>query len=408
MTAIAFLKAEVDGNFSNDDETYEKPTGAGITSGFVGSAKYLLLVFAQIGTDDAGNQHNEIHIVHGTTEFPSSLWEGELNTTHSYNYFWWTVFTQTSDPEDIDFEFNSGDVGVGTELNMRNFRMYAIRIDDDLTEDTDWFFNESSTTQAHSGTAWESTNRATKAWTPGSADDDWLILWRTRIIANAGSPEMMSRMQYGATSSEAVVTGTNAREREDPEDDRTTYGGFFVAKSVPANSRTAFIETRDDAVDTQNDHSHSAVFILNLAKFEDHSDVNTVGSTAQATSFAEVATVTHDPATSGDSLVFGSCDNEFANANHNAWKRLQFGGTSDPTDVENRISDDGNDASDDFGSTVMVLHSFSASTAIDLDAQASTTANNVHHRQIVAFSMELAGNGAPASTGMVSLLAGVS
>ena len=404
MAAIDVLEAEVDGPFSNDDATYEKPTGAGITSGFVGSAKYLVLVFAQIGTDDAGNQHNEVHMVHGSTEFPESLWEGELNADISYNYFWWTVFTQTATPEDIDFQFNSGDVGAGTALNMRNFRMYAIRIDDDLTENTDWFFDESTTTVANT-TTWSNTNRASQAWTPAAADDDWLVLWRGRIVHNAGTPEAGVRLQYGVTSSEAVVTGNNWREREDPDDDRTTYGGFYVAKAVSAAGHTALIETADDAVDTQTDHSHSGVFILNLAKFEDHSDVHTAGSTAQSATFAEVATVTHDPATTGDSLVLASSDNEFAAGTHHQWKRIQFAGTSDPTDVENRISDDANDAADDFGSTVMVMHSFSASTAIDLDARASNTSNNVHHRQIVAISMELATAGVIELTGTIEAAA---
>ncbi len=400
MAAIAFLEAEADGPFQVLSTTYSKPTGCGITAGWVGSAKYLILIFGQIGCDNAGNASNEFHMVHGSTEFGSSLWEGELNAAHAYNHFWWTVHTQTATPEDIDFQMNSGSTTAGDEANLRNFRMYAIRIDDDLTENTDWFFDESSTTQAHEAAgAWSNTNRATQAWTP-TAVNDWLILWRTRIAANAGPipPQIESRLQYGVTGSETVVTGTNSREREDPGDDRTTFGGFYIAKAVTAAGHTAFIETRDSETDTpQNDHLHSGVFILDLSKFLNHSDVLNTGSIAQSATFAQVATVTHDPDVAGDSLVFGSCDNEANAASDDAWKRLQFGGTSDPTDVESRISDDANDPDDDFGSTVMVMHNFTASTAIDLDARATDTLNNVHHRQILAWSMELAA--AAAGTG---------
>ena len=144
---------------------------------FVDNGVYLIVVSAHVGSSSTGDDDNRWRCVHGSTEFTDSLHRGEFNADYSYTYSWFTVFTQPATAEAIHFQAQSSD-GVVT-VNSRDISMFAMRLDDDLDEDTgsggDWKFDESTTDTVHT-TTFSPTNRASVTWTPDTAGDDWLIL----------------------------------------------------------------------------------------------------------------------------------------------------------------------------------------------------------------------------------------
>lgn len=410
MAAIAHSQTTHDGPTTSSSTTYVSVATINSTE-FVANAKYLLLVTAQVGTSNAGNDENHFRVVHGSTSFPSSELEGEYNDAYSFVYTWWTVFTQPGSAETIDFQIRN--VGGVDTANVRNLRMVSIRLDEDLTENTDWYFNESSTLIEHT-TTFDSTSRAQLSWTPGSAGDNWLVLSRFRVQTVNINVNHGYRMIVGPTGSETQRRRNMSREREDPVQDETIYSQAWVYSSVPAASQSAIVESRDDTSGgaDQNDHSHSAVFVLNLSNFETVSSVEATGvfdyTGSGLTNFQQQASVTHTPATAGDQLLIADTFCVFSTGSHDGRYRLQEGATSYPNaDWELNNSMDANDPTDRFNGPLMYIQNLSAAGhTLDLDVAATNSSNDFEAGIIIAISMELGGGPPAPAGGMLAAMLG--
>lgn len=407
MAAVAHSQTTHDGPTTTSSTTYISVATIASTE-FVATGDYLLLVTAQVGTSNDANDENHFRVVHGSTSFPSSELEGEFNADYGFVYSWWTVFTQPATAEAIGFEMRN--IGGTDTANVRNLRMVAIRLDADFTENTDWYFNESSTLEQHT-TTFSSTNRASLSWTPGTAGDDWLVLSRFRVQTVNINVNHGYRMMVGATGSETQRRRNLSREREDPVQDETIYSQAWLYSSVPASGQSAIVESRDDTSGgaDQNDHSHSAVFVLNLSAFEavtsaENASYDYTGS--GLTSFEQQLSVSHTPSTTGDQLIIADTFCVFSTGSHDARWRLQEGATSYPnSDWETRNSMDANDSTDRFNGPMMFIQSLSAAShTLDLDVAATNSSNDFEAGIIIAISMEL-GAAAATSNATLGLLA---
>ena len=198
MAAIAHAQTIDDTVSSTTSATYVS-AGSINSSNFVGSGKYLLIVTAQVGSSSAASNAPEFHVIHGSTEFASSHMRAELNADPSWNYAWFTVFTQPATPETIEFEHLSDGTNSST---VHNLRMIAIRLDDDLTENTDWHFVEDTTGPTTHTTAM--VERESLTFTPGTAGNEWLILARGQFVINSASVNYEMELLHGGTGVRAA------------------------------------------------------------------------------------------------------------------------------------------------------------------------------------------------------------
>ncbi len=381
-----------DTSWTDVDAAAEIATGA-----FTGSKKYLVIVNALMRGSDINTVFG-IKVVHGATPtaFASSVMQIEPNgeVGYDYDYFWWTVFDQPATPETIKVQFKTLDSG--QTVFADEVRVFAINLTDDLTENTDWHFDENTSGATHTTTAFGAgqTDRASVTFTPGSAGDDWLILSRTRIEVKAvGVNYEIATLD----ESEALVRQKITLEGEDLTDEFRVHTIPYVAEGLSAAEHTYQIQSRDDATGV-NDYVSSAVLALNLDLFESHSVIQTAGTIATTSfTFGEIATLgSYSPTTTGDHMVIG--DALFADGFSESRLRLQFDGTSDPTGWE---TDDTQwrawDGTDEFNMPVAVIRSISSGgVTVDLDGASESTANFWSDRTIIAFSMELAAAGAAA------------
>lgn len=408
MAAATILEAEAAGPFTTTGTTFVNPSGCTIAAASItGSTDYLMLCFATIGHDNNGagadaHDQYEWRVTAGGTEIASSNSRAEFGKPNDADHtdlhqwwFWWTQYTSPASPVDIDFEQRSNHATYG--IVSRNVRIYMLELDGDM----EWVWNESTTTVVNTAT-FSGTNRATRTWTPSTAGNDWLLLWRGRDDAD-GNMNSEVQLMFGG----AAVNGPSSREREDP-DEFHTMSGFHVAESVAASSQTASIETRNDSTGTNSSHTHSGVFALDLSAFETVSHVLTNTTSivnGLAPTFAEIATVTHNPATSGDSLVLAHTEIEFTSL-HDVWSRIQYAGTSDPADLDTRKMAIGLDSTDDWGRTYCQVHNFTGSTAVDFDSMATTVQNRPRDTRILCISKEKVSAG-PTSTGTLALMGAI-
>ncbi len=399
MAAIQYLESTPvtteqshtgDTSWTDVDADAEIATGA-----FTGSKKYLVIVNALMRGSDLNNVVG-IKVVHGATptDFATSVMQIEPNalTTYDYDYFWWTVFDQPATPETVKVQFKTLDSG--QTVFADEIRVFAINLTDDLTENTDWHFNENTSGTTHTTTAFGAgqTDRASVTFTPGSAGDDWWILSRSRIEVQSAS------LNYEIAvldESDTLVRGAISHEGEDLTDEFRVHTIPWVAEGLSAAEHTYKVQTRDDDSGTNHDYVSSAVFALNLDLFESHAVIQTPGTIATTTSFTEIATLgSYSPTTTGDHLVIG--DALLVAGSATTHLRLQFDGTSDPTGWETDITQWGAwDGTDKFNLPVAVIRSISSGgVTVDLDGDAVNTFDLWSDRTIIAVSMELAPAGA--------------
>lgn len=383
MAAIQILSVEQTTEQTHTTDTnWTAVTGASL-SGFTVGDQYLILVNALAGGSVTNNRFG-FRVVHGSTEFPSSYKFQEPSQADKHNYFWWTVWSAVSG-ESVAMEFMTN-VSANT-VSVDEIRIIAINLDADLTENTDWHFtSDASGPTAHTTTY---ADRAALTFTPGSAGDDWLILSRTEIIINTVLRDWnVQLLEDGANTVRAwQVEGEHS-------DENLIQGFVHVAEGLSAASHTFKVQTRDDTSGTQNDYDTSAVFALNLNKFESHVVTFNSGTYNHTTAntYEELATTgNYAPTTTGDHVVFG--DTHFdGGAGADAATRLQFDGTSNPTAWENYLRQFPNyDATDQGNLPLVVVQSVSsAGDTIDLDGRTWSTSFTWADRTIVAFSAELA------------------
>ncbi len=360
------------------------------TGAFTGSKKYLVIVNALFRGSNIDRVFG-IKVVHGATptDFASSVKQIEPSSlaTYDYDYFWFDVFDQPATPETIKVQFKTLDSG--QTVFADEIRVFAINLTDDLTENTDWHFNENTSGATHTATAFGAgqTDRASITFTPGSAGDDWLILSRARIeIKTANDNYEIATLD----ESDTLVRQRITHEGEDFTDEFRVHTIPWVAEGLSAAVHTYKIQSRDDS-GTQNDYDSSAILALNLDLFESHSVIQTAGTVASTpTSFSELATLgSYSPTTTGDHLVIG--DALFTDGGGALTKlRLQFAGTSDPTGWETDSTQwQAWDGTDETNLPVAVIRSIASSgVVVDLDGQGSSI-NVWSDRTLIAFSMEL-------------------
>ena len=379
-TAVEQLTAQT----HTGDTIWTDVSGAAITSGnFTTGKEYLLLIRCVVKYNESGLCG--VKMLHGSTDFASSIISHASASGNDtwYTYFWPTVWTAVSG-EGIKMQFKVDDNARTVEVDQ--ITLFAMNLTDNLTKDTDWFFDENTTTTALS-TTWSTANNASITFTP-AAGDDWLIITRSIIDANGSfsSFQLESRMDRSgeATSTEPL----SSIERESD----TELKLFSLMRTFNlGNSSNTFREQSRESSGTAFQRLHSGVFALNLDKFDVQANSwLETGATLSTTDYAtELRSISITPNVTGDVLVLAQWLNDSGAEALKGKSRVQIGGTTHPdaTDVQQNQAYDALDE-------IRYAHCFVQSLAnsaqtIDLDGSAVTTAQVGEDRLLVAITMEL-------------------
>jgi len=276
------------------------------STNFVAGRKYLILIQAQwAGADSADNYL--IRVQHGSTTFAGS--EGNEEPTgvspNRLPYGFFTVWTAIAS-ESITLQLQSQD---GTQMDLDTATMIAIEISEELTENTDWFFNENiAVTALPIDPIFTSVNNASITFTPPNAGDTWLILCQSIISAATGTEKYHMRLQRTGEATE--FTPEWIQESEDVTEDMMP---MYVAKTLSLGAVSNTFENACSVEGSANgDRESSAVFAINLNIFTQFAQLFTAGDIALDTTDTlatptQVQTATMTPVTAlSNTLVLGT------------------------------------------------------------------------------------------------------
>ena len=130
---------------TTNSPTYVDISGAILTDASLDDNKKYLLVFTALLDNDNGNPNGDLFIraVHGSTptEFSGSemIFDPPSSAETHVTYTWFTVWDAVAG-EDVKLQFKRSAGTVGAD----QITMFAMNLEDDLTENTNWFFRDQS------------------------------------------------------------------------------------------------------------------------------------------------------------------------------------------------------------------------------------------------------------------------
>ena len=336
----------------------------------------------------------KVKVLHGSTDFADSqaTLTPSSTTTFYHQYAWWTVWTAVSS-EGIKAQIGSDTSGTTTGIDQ--FSLIAIKLSDDLVEDTDWKVNEVTAATALT-TSDSSSNNASITFTPGTASHHWLVLSKSRCTAASTTRSMGTRIVSSGTINE-----TGPFQQFEPSS--TTDKWVMVNSRVftlGAVSNT-FDEKSFSVTANANNRQTSGIFALDLSKMKNVVDSysDSAVTDLSGTNFGtEVATISITPTVAGDSWIYGyiTVDQNATGINHRA--RIQIDNTTDiPADATSDVHANmrSHDATDEGSWNAQGMNSLTTSAhTIDLDASVSTSTSGrgARAKSLFAVTMELSIN----------------
>jgi len=391
-TALGHTFSEDTTNRITTSSTYADVSASAVISNtnLTAGKKYLLVFTAQMYGANV-NSNFAAKAIHGSTDFEGSENNIEPNGASAgnrYTYFWYTIWTAVSG-EDVKLQFKS--VDNITILGIDQITMVAIKLSDDLTQGTDYDFNENlidTTLAATYGTA----NSATLTMTPNGTDD--ILVFATAQL----DPTSITVPQKTRINASGGVTDTSLQIFQEGEDGtQDKYVQTLAKVYTPTASSTTF-KTESESSSATGTRLYNSVFWLNLNKLRNHafqftaSGINLDTTNVFATS-TNVATVSMTPDITGDVWVLGSMIYAPTVAGEGIKYRIQVDNTDEPN---TQTSDNYNnqllvwDATDLLHATIQSIENLSnISHTLDLDATKGNTARPVEDRLAMMVTMEL-------------------
>lgn len=384
MAAITVKRASQTTQQSATSPSYADIPGVSIASSeFVAGDRYLILATAQVA---GGNGHaRSVRLVHGSTAFAESeqIDSGPDGLYHVYQFM--TVWTAVaSEGLSMQFSVNSG----GQTVYADQCELIAIKLDDDLVENTDWYYNERTTDDVLSTTP---TDGASITFTPG-VSGNWLVLTYAQIQSTVNTISCLSQLNR---SGEASSSTPEARVEFSPSAGASNVG-FLLSRvfALTAASNT-FKEVSYVTTGTSHTRLHSSVFALRLGAFDQsisaytEADQNLTSTDFETT----IQSVNITPNITGDFIVGAYWGYDGGNIGRSGEFRLQAEGSDIPaTQTSDVYQFRLKDATDERPLTLITSANLAsgASRSITLDASSSGTPTTAQHASLWAFSTELA------------------
>jgi hypothetical protein len=360
---------------------------------FEDGKKYLIIATGLLSGNNA-NGNFGLRLVHGTTAFDGATLEREPNTTTAWCTFGcmrvWTAVAG----EGIKFQCRT--VTTTHTVSVDQLSIFAIKLSDDFTENTDWFYNENTTDTTLTST-FSTTNNPTITFTPGTADQAWLVLACGQLDPLSLTISYKSRLRRQSNAVEQSVLPELSLEPDDAND----LFLFLLARvfTLPALEQIFEQQAAVSTTGTTETRTFGAVFAINLAKFRQATHVYSDTETdLSATAFAtELHSLSLTPEVAGDVLVLGTwgCDHAGGTSGIYNKGRIQV----DNADlIGNETTDsyqqeDDNDTRDDTPFAYVGRKNLNTDPhTFDMDASVETASAGIEQavgRSLVVVTMEL-------------------
>jgi len=234
--------------------------------------KYLIYVTAQFTIADT-SETGSVRLVHGGTAFTGSENGIEpLSTASYYTYAWFTVWSPTTVAEaneDIKLQYRRTTTDGGSDfVRVEEITMFALEISEELTEDTDWFFNEDTTANQPLGTTWTVANNAAVTFTPDCAGEDWLVMGTAQLDPCCSNADIQYETRIEATGGVTNNVELVSKEVEDNVND-LMIATLVNIYTIPEVATTFTSESQLEAVHA-GEREYSAVFAMNLDNFKEY------------------------------------------------------------------------------------------------------------------------------------------
>jgi hypothetical protein len=272
-----------------------------------------------------------------------------------------------------------------------NWSFVVLKLDD-LTENTDFFYNE-NTTDEQPGASYTSYASVTL---PAGGGDDWLVLGSVFMdVSTSTTSQFNSRLSLGGTG--RMETAHAA------EVDTEFYGiGLIGYLAAAGASAVCAVQCQNAGINTHA-HESSVIFALRMEAFTDHSgnmDQDVVAASGSSDTFVECNTVTHTASATGDCFYFGQSIADIADNGMQVYPRIQDDGTDMHAAGLFNDAISSRNAADQLGPLAFGISSVaSGSNTIDLDCanRFVGAAFNFDEHALVVFSADLAPAGGPIS-----------
>lgn len=398
MTAVAVHSKFLAAAATTASTSYVDVTAA--MAGLTASTKYLLIVQACIGGDNANATFGFQIIERDTGETDLVVPNSEMirepsNATKSSDYAWSGVVTTRSGGADSGFMFQQKAVSSGT-AKVDYVSIVAIDLTD-LTEGSDYFVSDNSASATHTTSSVERVSHELSA--ANAKDNSWLLMgfMQTDSTNVSNSAELV--MKEVATSSGTTTMYTSLFEPEDTTEQLqhvTSYGkAYTVDESV-----TYSLWSRDDGGTSNfNEYIASSIVGLRLNVFEQYNvHYNATPDLDNGSSFNSRFTGSITPDTTGTVVFVGTMVAALNSTGRQLFERLQVDTTSIPnTLLEGTEACRTYDGTDLIPVNVVATHAVTADTAYAYDYQFKEiyTGAGVNESGLVAFSTELSAAAIP-------------
>ncbi len=315
---------------------------------WVANATYLVIVTARVGGSDNSdlfgwkmNRATGGDIVDSEQFLEPAAVSGGVAKPQTYR--WWGIYDVPATAENINFQMKTND-GANTAA-ADAISLIKLRLDDDLTEDTEWRFDEdtSDTTLTTSDVTFADTG----SFTPGTPTDHRLILALFRVAVNDVTHNHDFVLEESiAGGSFAAIGGRGSAEGENLDDIRL-YAWGWVDDSGSSGSRQYRIRVSDDESGTQSTHLYSSIFVLEVNAFESHDeDLVTTPLVGDAGLQVLNALAAYSATTTGDHLVLTMQNVDLGSVNSRWNKGLEIDDVDADADFLSQQSGSGHDVSD--------------------------------------------------------------
>lgn len=282
-----------------------------------------------------------------------------------------------------DFTLQNQRAGTSANVVIEKARIVVLRCADLGTENVDWFWNKSTSNQAHT-TTYVGTSRAAITWTPASATEDWLVLASDHIAMDAANVNAEGRVVLDGST---LVAGDYSEEAEGTAEENT-HLMVGIMENVSAASHTISYQSRDDAGTAANDTRESALLLIRAGRFPDlfwHTPVD--NGLAEEVS-EEIASISASLSAAQDALVLASMRVDVGAADQATWMWVAINGSAQAP-VTNPGSDaranaQASDTTDENQCTWMGVLSL-GSGAQDLELWANTTSSTSGNAEEITF-----------------------
>lgn len=356
---------------------------------FTAGGKYLIMVTALCDLPVGATDHIRMRTIHGATAFADSEYVLEpSNANKRYNYSWFKVWTAVGG-EAIDFQISCSNVAA--TVGADQICIFAMRLDADLIENTDWFFNEVATDSALTTTPLDG---ASVTFTP-TVSTNWLVLSTAQLDVDSLTVNYATRIQPSGTYSDAVPKWS--REGEDvAETFIATLGRVF--EDVGAVSQT-FKEQSFNEVGNSGNRLHSAIFALNLNRFRTKAHIYDPSNDELGTILWDdlLGNLSIFPDSTGDVWIVLSGIFDLNSAGNEITHRLTVDEVDQPATqtTDQYAEEEGADDIDELAVWRQTVENLSATIHdISWEAEASASVNGpeVRDKMMVAITMELGGD----------------